>query len=151
MIFCFQVKPNLATTLYVSTGDAVVIDIANKYFQLEEMEDKDSCITEIFFNPNKTISVGNTDGPIPLSCDGDWELSEDGGLKMTLKRTYSGGQPHTDMGEFTFDVERTYVAQPEKIGNLLGFSGSIHENYHGDAKVGFFELIDTTEAKENSD
>ena len=69
--------------MYVSTGDAVVIDIANKYFQLEEMEDKDSCITEIFFNPNKTISVGNTDGPIPLSCDGHWELSEDGGLKMT--------------------------------------------------------------------
>ena len=126
-------------------------DVASKYFQLEEMEDKDSCVTEIYLASDKTISFGETDGPSPLTATGSWEITDDGNLKMTINRSFSAGQPEThstDMGEFNFKVERNYIGQVEKIGELVGFSGSIHQVVdQGDAQVGFFEMVDTTEAK----
>jgi hypothetical protein len=47
--------------------------MGNKYYQLEEMEDKDRCITEIFLALDKTIMVGETDGLLPVRAEGTWE------------------------------------------------------------------------------
>jgi hypothetical protein len=144
--------------LYMSSLFGAVIDVGNKYYQLEEMEDKERCITEIFLSTDKTITFGETDGPLPVRSEGTWENNSkrDGDLRMTIKRTFSAGQPtpkgkpSTDIGEFQYEVERTYIGRMEKIGDLLGFSGSIHETHshsEEDGTVGYFELIDTTIAK----
>lgn len=127
-------------------------DVASKYFQLEEMEDKDKCVTQVFFAPDSTLTLMDTDGPAPNASSGEWEVSVDGAIKMTINRTFSAGQPEiqsTDVGEFAYEVKRQYLGQAEKIGGLTGFSGSIHriDEEEPDAEVGYFELIDTTVAK----
>jgi len=51
------------------------------------------------------------------------------------------------LGEFTFDVERTYIGQIAQVGNKLAMTGSLWANdpFHGDTEVGFFNMIDSTE------
>jgi hypothetical protein len=155
-------KAQKVTVLYMSPSlSGAVVYVGNKYYQLEEMEDKDRCITEIFLAPDKTITVGETDGPLPVRAEGTWEhdSNEDGVLKMSIKRTYPAGQPtpkgipSTDIGEFQYEVERIYTGRMEMIGDLLGFSGSIHDTHshsEEDATVGYFELIDTTAARKEA-
>jgi hypothetical protein len=36
----------------------------NKYYQLEEMEDRDNCTTELFLKENGEVLIGETDGPL---------------------------------------------------------------------------------------
>jgi hypothetical protein len=152
-----MVQPKVPV-LYMSSLFGAVVDVGNKYYQLEEMEDKERCITEIFLSTDKTITFGETDGPLPVRSEGTWEHNSkrDGELRMTIKRTFPAGQPtpkgkpSTDIGEFQYEVERSYIGRMEKIGDLLGFSGSIHDAHcHSDedGTIGYFELIDTTIAK----
>mmetsp|Transcript_14182 Transcript_14182/g.23490 ORF Transcript_14182/g.23490 Transcript_14182/m.23490 type:complete len:176 (+) Transcript_14182:48-575(+) len=123
--------------------------IASNFFQLEEHEQGQSCCTGLFLSPDKTISFLETDGPIPKETTGMWELAEDGSLTMTIKRTFGGGQPNTDMGEFNFALERCFTGIPENIGELLGFKGKVlvEDEVLGNAHVGYFAMLATTESK----
>uniref|UniRef100_A0A6T8HJV6 Jacalin-type lectin domain-containing protein n=1 Tax=Proboscia inermis TaxID=420281 RepID=A0A6T8HJV6_9STRA len=121
-----------------------------KHFQLEEMEDKDSCATDIFLEENGNVVVGDGDGPISIKSTGTWSQEEDGSFLMSIIRTFGGGLEATkewDLGEFTFDVERTYIGQIAQVGNKLAMTGSLWANdpFHGDTEVGFFNMIDSTE------
>ena len=85
------------------------VGIGSKFFQLQEMEDKESCETEIFFHDDGTVDCIGTDGPPPIEAKGKWEEIGNDGVKFVLVRTYEAGEEKTastDMGEFTFDVTR---------------------------------------------
>jgi hypothetical protein len=56
-----------------TTLGAVMHDAASSFFQLEELEDRSSCVTEIFLNTDKTVNVFETDSPIPSESWGTWE------------------------------------------------------------------------------
>jgi hypothetical protein len=92
------------------------------------MEDKDSCTTEVFLSSDGSVTVGMTNGPLPVEASGTWEQSgEDGALKMTITRTYSTGmQNKGDLGEFQFSVSRSFVGAVGNIGGSFGVTGDMH-------------------------
>jgi hypothetical protein len=128
-------------------------DVAGKYFNLQELEDRESCLTEVFFNPDQSLKIGVTDGPIFTEAKGKWELDEaTGSFKMNIVRTFDTGRQTknpTDMGEFVFDVERVFTGILSEVGGLLAFEGVVHsmDERFGDLQVGIYEMIDTTEAR----
>lgn len=99
--------------------------VVSKFFQLEEKEDRESCSTEIFLSNDGTVTIGDTDGPLPLQGSGTWKQT---GQKfdMTIKRTFGSGQDGSDVGEFKFDVERGYVGFLETVGGSIAIQGSMH-------------------------
>ena len=111
------------TRLHVHTDS-----LGSRYYQLEEMEDKDSSTTEIFLSSNGSVNVGLTSGPIPVDASGTWvHTGDDGLLKMTITRTYSTGmQNKGDLGEFQFDVSRSFIGAVSPIGGSIGVTGSMH-------------------------
>lgn len=141
------------STFGLSRSSSVLFgSAANKYFQLEEAEDKDTCTTELFLKEDKTVTVGESDGPLPLEASGSWEQKEDGSFTMTITRTFEGGKEErmpTDMGEFTFMVERVFTGEISTVGACLAMTGSMHDMdaIFGDRQVGFFNMIDTTDEK----
>lgn len=125
---------------------------ANKYFQLEEAEDKETCTTELFLKEDKTVALGESDGPLTLDASGSWDQKGDGSFTMTITRTFEAGKEKTmptDMGEFTFTVERLFTGEISAVGARLAMSGSMHDmdELLGDREVGFFSMIDTTDER----
>jgi hypothetical protein len=128
---------------------AARVSIAGMYFQVEEMEDKDSCTTEVFLNSNNTVTLLETNGPVFVSATGSWNLEGDGSFEMTLSRTYEGGRSTkslTGIGVFPYVTNRSFLGQLSKIGVKQGIEGSVYDIDSGstERKVGFFEMIDTT-------
>ena len=126
--------------------------IANRYFNLEESEDKDSCTTEIYLNEDSTVTVGESDGPLHLDASGKWEQYSDGTFIMNLVRRFQAGNEEkasTDMGEFQYTVSREFVGEMSRVGACIAMTGSIHDRdeVFGDRQVGFFNMIDTTDAR----
>ena len=123
----------------------------NKYFNLEELEDKEKAVTEIRLNADYTVTVGETDGPLFTEAKGTWSATADR-LTMTLHRSYSAGTESptaTDMGEFSFTVDRTFTGNLYMVGAKLAVEGSVHcLDEHGDNEVGYFEMIDVTKERE---
>jgi hypothetical protein len=140
--------------------------LIGKYFQIEEMEDRDACTTEVILNPNSTVTTLETNGPIHIDATGMWKLDKiTGDFIMTLHRTYEAGRDSkisTDVGVFTFTTVRKFIGRLYNIGIKQGISGNIYDLTSGlednpalmdidDTtpvtelrKVGFFEMIDTT-------
>lgn len=109
-------------------------------------------MTEVFFNPDGKITIGVTDGPVFKESDGEWELNDNGSFRMVMMRKYDAGKDTknpTDMGEFSFKVERVYTGTVTDVGGLAAFEGVIHaiDDGLGDLQVGFFEMLDTTEMR----
>lgn len=126
--------------------------IVGKYFQLEELEDKDSCTTELFLNYDRSVRVGETDGPKYDNATGKWDQLPDGSLRIILKRKYTAGkdkEEKTDIGEFQYEVERTFIGEITEVGGVAAVSGSMHDvdETLGDRNVGYFNLIDTTKQR----
>lgn len=81
----------------VSPLHALRADFAQKEFQLEELEDKEECETEVWLNEDGTISLGATNGPPVKAYQGDWHLIEtasdsDQPFRMRLTRQYEVGR-----------------------------------------------------------
>lgn len=125
-----------------------------RYYNLEELEDKETCTTEIYLKSDKSLQVGKTDGPIYMNAAGIWSQEPDGTFKMTLKRWYNAGKEpasKTDVGEFQFEVERLFVGDIIKVGGVAAVSGSIHHiDEQVDREVGFFNLIDTSDERKKN-
>ena len=132
----------------------MVNSVVDRYFQLEESEDKETCTSEVFLNADGTVFVGESDGPLATRAAGTWQ-QENGSFIMNLSRTFPAGQPErmfTDMGEFDFTVERIFEAgEITTVGASMAISGAIYDvdDAFGDRKLGFFNMIDTTDAKLN--
>ena len=72
---------------------------------------------------------------------------------MKLTRTFISGsdnEKNTNIGEFNYSVERTYAGNIQLVGgSLLAVNGEILDidEIFGDRRVGFFNMIDTTEER----
>ena len=72
---------------------------------------------------------------------------------MKLARTFISGsdnEKNTNIGEFNYSVERTYVGNIQLVGgSLLAVNGEILDidEIFGDRRVGFFNMLDTTEER----
>ena len=136
------------------------------YFQLEEREDADMCITEIYCKGDGTVEILDTDGPIFTKASGSWkeELATNRGsvqfgrsqtrgtFTMSICRSYPAGHDKTlatDMGNFDYDVVRYYKGEYGQVGGKLNVSGKIFKTSVDEQKyeneIGYFELLDTTE------
>jgi hypothetical protein len=136
--------------LHLSKAAPITETPFNKYFNLQELEDKEQAVTEVLLNSDNTVTVGETDGPLFASAAGTWSSQGDS-FQMTLRRTYSAGSESsssTDMGEFSFTVERTFTGTLYMVGAKLAVEGSVHSvDEHGDNEVGYFEMIDVTKER----
>lgn len=119
----------------------------NRWFQLEEMEDQDSCTTEVRLNEDLSVEVADTNGPLFTAAEGSWFLSEDdGSFTMTLKRTYEAGQPNTSdataVGPFSFSLYRTFNGGVGMVGDRASVEGKITDEQTSDKELGvrFFFL-----------
>jgi len=155
--------PPTKTSLSATTETATAAN--NKYFQLEEMEDNESCTTEIYLADDGSVRVSTTetDGPLPKAASGTWvetEVGEAGDddedsplpFSMLIARTFGTGiGMGEDKGSFT--VERTFRGSVSLVGDSVSISGSMHilDDVKGDINVGYFSMIDTTDAKDLSD
>jgi hypothetical protein len=149
----------------------VMINLAGRYFQMEEMEDSETRTTGMILEPNGTITTLISDIPCLKEAFGTWEqqpqkgaavaAEEDPGkqqqvqIQRIMTRTFTTGAPkilETDMGEFEFSMERRYTGELCLIGESVGIEGGIHLIHHHENnkwgadetnKVGFFSMIDT--------
>lgn len=134
--------------------------IGDKHFQLEELEDSEKSTTDIILNSDYTVTVGKTDGPLLSYSHGTWGESEstDGNqdrtiFGMKLSRTYVAGgdsKDDTGIGEFEYTVERTFKGEATLVGgSLIAMEGVVLDvdEIFGTREVGFFNMIDTTEAR----
>lgn len=125
--------------------------VVEKYFQLEELEDKDTSTTELFLCWDGVVQVGETDGPQPIAATGTWEVIDNNTFKMKVTRTFEAGKKSndsTDVGEFSFDVVRSFTGETTFVGNAAAITGSMHVvDDLGDAEVGYFNMIDTTDER----
>lgn len=121
-----------------------------KHFQLEELEDSETCTTDIFLNTDNTIDVGTTNGPLFLFGKGTWSTSQSGVEKayfeMIMTRRYQAGKEgdhKTDIGEFEYDVERTYKGELTLVGGTaLAMNGEILDvdEVFGDRRVSLLTI-----------
>ncbi|KAL7528279.1 hypothetical protein ACHAWF_002505 [Thalassiosira exigua] len=143
-------------------------DVEGRHFQLEEFEDSEASISLVFLASDGVAALGVTDGPICASSRGTWSeairaSSRDDRAEgrddartfaMTLTRRFSSGCDGSDpaaMGRFEYEVERTYVGERYLVGgSVLAMSGEILDvdEFFGERRVGFFQMIDTTEERD---
>jgi hypothetical protein len=67
-------------------------DLCSKEFQLEELEDKEECETEVWLNDDGSVSLGASNGPYMRDYVGEWHLldipQEYYPFRMRLTRTF---------------------------------------------------------------
>jgi hypothetical protein len=83
---------------------------------------------------------------------GEWKKLADDTFRMVLMRKYDAGKEtkkSTDMGEFSFAVERIFTGSIAYVGDKVAIEGTIHavDEELGDREVGFFEMIDSTQER----
>eukprot|EP00571_Detonula_confervacea_P016764 CAMPEP_0172297512 /NCGR_PEP_ID=MMETSP1058-20130122/505_1 /TAXON_ID=83371 /ORGANISM="Detonula confervacea, Strain CCMP 353" /LENGTH=217 /DNA_ID=CAMNT_0013006673 /DNA_START=120 /DNA_END=773 /DNA_ORIENTATION=+ len=151
---------------------------SDRHFQLEELEDAETSTTDVLLNSDLTVSLGETDGPLYTAAEGTWSedceymsvsdddydqstLDVENNLKrsftMKLARTFVTGvekaEASTDIGEIKYSVERTYKGECTLVGgSVFAMNGEILDvdEIFGDRRVGFFNMIDATEERENN-
>ena len=134
--------------------------LAGKEFQLEEREDQDVELTELWLNADGSVTVGQTDGPAVQSATGSWTILEttvnpaDQPFRLVLERTYAAGAAHTrakQVGEFTYTVAREYWGSfvrtfDTAAGSVQEIEGIIRDRENVDRELGYFALIDSEAA-----
>eukprot|EP00804_Cyclotella_cryptica_P007268 CCRYP_017875-RA/>CCRYP_017875-RA protein AED:0.08 eAED:0.08 QI:335/1/1/1/1/1/2/96/145 len=131
---------------------ASIEDLAQKEFQLEELEDREECETEVWLNQDGSVTLGKTNGPQVKDYSGDWHLietalEEDRPFRMRLTRVYDAGSHSgpNQMGDFTYKVTREFHGNVQMIGESISVTGKTHgldERDMLDAEVGYFTIID---------
>ena len=64
-------------TIFRTTNHIILslaVPFAPEYYQLEEMEDRDSCTTELFLRADGVVEFGDTDGPQFIAAAGTWSV-----------------------------------------------------------------------------
>lgn len=91
------------------------------------MEDKENSTTELFLSDNGLIEFGETDGPLWSEAEGRWHVepgTDD--FSMIIFRRFNTGSSSTDMGEFSYEIGRTYTGTMTKVGECVGITGVMH-------------------------
>ena len=161
-----------ATTTTRSTTTLWAIRCEDKYYQLEEMEDAENCTTELFLKKDGTVEIGKTDGPVWIMAQGSWHIIQGTDkFVMTIVKTFQTGSTTRDMGEFEFDVIRTYQGDMIYVGESVAITGIMKHNKmatnnkfnnnnnnnnirededeeeDNEETVGFFNMIDGTDIR----
>lgn len=137
----------------IFNGQTVLFRIRceNKYYQLEEMEDRENCTTELFLKEDGTVLVGDTDGPLWTDAKGEWMIAPGtNDFVMTITRTFGAGQENSPMGEFEYQLERTFQGDMTEVGESVAITGVLlsEDPMTGeDKEVGFFNMIDGTDVR----
>ncbi|KAG7365547.1 hypothetical protein IV203_038751 [Nitzschia inconspicua] len=125
----------------------------NKYYQLEEMEDRENSTTELFLKEDGTILLGDTDGPLWTSAVGEWMIAPGSNdFVMTITKRFGAGQDNSDMGEFEYELERTFQGEMIEVGESVAITGVMlcEDPLTGkEQEVGFFNMIDGTDVRED--
>mmetsp|Transcript_1960 Transcript_1960/g.4289 ORF Transcript_1960/g.4289 Transcript_1960/m.4289 type:complete len:205 (+) Transcript_1960:156-770(+) len=151
-----------STSASTSTSPSLQRPLDGHIFQLEELEGDASSITEVLINSDFTISLGKTDGPLYTESHGTWTEQHrslpdydrsERTFSMKLTRRFVTGTERsthgtTAMGEFEYEVERTYNGECFLVGeSTLAMNGEILDvdEIFGERRVGYFNMIDTSE------
>lgn len=117
------------------------------------MEDAETCTTELFLKEDRFIEFGQTDGPLPLESFGYWDVKPGtNDFTMTIKRLYGSGSDGSDIGEFQYTVERTYIGEMTLVGESVGITGVAHSlgpDHPENQECGYFNMIDGTKERES--
>mmetsp|Transcript_10695 Transcript_10695/g.22647 ORF Transcript_10695/g.22647 Transcript_10695/m.22647 type:complete len:196 (-) Transcript_10695:141-728(-) len=151
----FAIGRSVASRTYGRNRTSLyVIRCEDKTYQLEELEDKDTCTSEVFLQADRTIYFGDTDGPIADEMVGRWDVEPGtNNFRMAIRRTFGAGRDTKDstaMGEFRFDVEKLYEGEMTMVGESVAIQGAIKVNdpLNPDMEpmeVGYFNMIDGTD------
>lgn len=135
--------------------------IAERHFQLEELEDAEMSTTDVVLNADQTVTLGGTNGPLYVASHGTWcsvPVREDAPrrFEMNVTRTFAtgadGGET-TNLGAFEYSVGRTYRGECSLVGgSIFAMNGDMMDvdDIFGERKVGFFNMIDTSEERERN-
>lgn len=131
------------------------VNAAERFFQLEEREDSETCETEVYLRWDQGVDVLHTDGPQFSQASGSWSQRPDGTLEIILSRTYDSGTEQsgdTDMGEFQYTVERVFSGEMTYAGESIAVTGPIvvQDEFLGEQEVGYFNLLDTTSDRKSA-
>ena len=132
-----------------STTKLYRIRCENKYYQLEEMEDRENATTECYLKQDGTVVLGDTDGPLWTSAQGKWYIQDDGFI-MTITKKFGAGTDSSDMGEFEYELERTFIGDMTVVGESVAITGVMKSDdvlTGKEKEVGFFNMIDGTDAR----
>lgn len=115
------------------------------------MEDRDSCTTELYLKEDGVVLIGETDGPLWREATGVWMIdpgTDD--FTMRVTRHFQGGHDGSDMGEFRYTIERTFVGDMTAVGESVAITGVMRalDALGGkELEVGFFNMIDGTDIR----
>jgi hypothetical protein len=115
------------------------------------MEDRENCTTELFLKEDGQVLIGETDGPLWREATGVWMIdvgTDD--FTMRITRHYQGGHEGSDMGEFKYSIERTFVGDMTAVGESVAITGlmrALDVLTGKELEVGFFNMIDGTDVR----
>jgi len=147
----FGISPILRSPMTKSCTELSAIRCYDKYYQLEEMEDRDTCTTELFLRADGVIEFGDTDGPKYMAAAGSWSVPPGtNDYNMVITRVFSAGSESSDMGEFTFELTKFYKGDMTKVGESVAVTGvmSTSDTFDNtEVEVGYFNMIDATDER----
>jgi hypothetical protein len=147
------VSPVISHRRRILQGQTVLFRIRceNKYYQLEEMEDRENCTTELFLKEDGTVLLGDTDGPLWSDAVGEWMIKPGtNDFVMTITKKFGAGSDNSDVGEFHYELERTFQGDMIEVGESVAVTGVMlcEDPMTGkEQQVGFFNMIDGTDVR----
>ncbi|KAA8499060.1 hypothetical protein FVE85_6645 [Porphyridium purpureum] len=126
-----QDDPSDPSSMDFSTESAMVVpsELVGVY-QLDELEDKDTCVTAIYLCEGGEVKFGETDGPEPARVSGSWMLQEGNKFAMNIQRVFEDRT-----GEYT--VTRDYIGSVTRHLSYMEIDGTIQMQF----PVGYFKLF----------
>ena len=126
---------------------------------MEELEDKDTCTSDLFLKADRTIEFGETDGPLWTAASGTWHVvPETNEFTMWLSRSYTTGSSSRQMGEFSYTLERRFSGELTLVGESIAVSGVVYVKISDDdddeineISAGYFNMIDATAERQGDD
>ncbi|CAM9395363.1 unnamed protein product [Pylaiella littoralis] len=113
-------------------AEVAIVDLEDREFQLEELEDRDVAETSMVLNKDGSVTAGATNGPIPLSVRGKWSF--DGtAFRLDLHRQFDASIPY-----MVSRVMTGYVEEVLSATDTLIITGDIEMD---GMEVGFFKMI----------
>ncbi|KAL7544758.1 hypothetical protein ACHAWF_008125, partial [Thalassiosira exigua] len=131
-------------------------DLASREYQLEELEDREECETEVWLNADGSVTLGPSNGPKVAEYEGDWHLLETAGeedrpFRMRLTRRYeSPSSVKSNAGDTTYSVKREFWGNVEMVGESVAVTGRTHGNpdpAEENPELGYFALIDAASSE----
>uniref|UniRef100_A0A7S0ZDP4 Uncharacterized protein n=1 Tax=Timspurckia oligopyrenoides TaxID=708627 RepID=A0A7S0ZDP4_9RHOD len=124
-----------STRLFATESDSEIAPLTEAdlcgLFQLDEMEDECETCTAVVLNSDGTITLGKTDGPVPIKVEGSWKLFNGDQFILEVDRVFEGEKG------VEYTVQREYAGTVTKHLTYIEIDGNIKAPF----KVGYFKLF----------